>query len=756
MNNDNFTEERGYTIAEIFYILKNHFKKILYTFTLIFIISLFYTFSSKPIYRSTSVIMVDKEQNSMSFLDMNLSSERNFIDNEMEILTSRTTSEMVIKKLINSEYKHSLYCLGTKHEKSVIRDFFNNENNNIAKKSNFLIDDKFISSKSKVLKKSITITSNRNTDAITISVESKSPTEAALIANTLVEVYIDSDLDWTVSEMTHLKSFLVKQIQDKEIELQNIEDQLKSFQEKEKVFSLDENSNLILKNLTSFESEYNNILASISIIKEREIFINELLTNEEKVIVNKVSSTINDRLHALKNEMAALETELIALDTKYNNGHSAIKDVEIKLQKVKNNIENETRELVKSDKTVLNPIMFRQGLIDSIISIKSIKSGLLSKAKAFKNLVQEYDQKLGSLPNKLLAFTRLERNRNIHAETYGFMRQKLEEARIGEASKLSNIRIIDKAIPNHSPVKPNKVINIIVGAILGICGGVGLIFIIEIFDNTIKSVEQVERRGLAILSLIPAIGEEKEKKINKKKYLRKNINISKVQRRLITHEDPKSPISEAYRSLRTSLMYTKSDLKCNVILVSSAGPGEGKTTTIANLAITYANLGKKTLLIDSDLRKPIIHNVFMKDKAPGLTSYLIGDKNIEEIINKTDIPNLDIITSGIIPPNPSELLDSEKMNFFLEKIKEKYEVVLFDSPPLIAVTDAYVLLKQINQFILVIRAGVTHRAALDRVISSMKQADFTISGAVMNAMTEQHTYGSGYYYSYYQTYYAEK
>ena len=179
-------------------------------------------------------------------------------------------------------------------------------------------------------------------------------------------------------------------------------------------------------------------------------------------------------------------------------------------------------------------------------------------------------------------------------------------------------------------------------------------------------------------------------------------------------------------------------------------------TTIANLAITYANLGKKTLLIDSDLRKPVIHKVFNKDKTPGLTSYLTQNEKLNKIINSTEIENLDVVTSGIVPPNPSELLDSSKMTEFIKEIKDIYDVVLFDSPPLIAVTDAYVLLKNIKQFVLVIRAGVTERGGLDRVLSATKQSNLNISGVVMNAMREEHAYGAGYYYNYYQYYYAEK
>ena len=367
--------------------------------------------------------------------------------------------------------------------------------------------------------------------------------------------------------------------------------------------------------------------------------------------------------------------------------------------------------------------------MDSIISIKSIKANLDSKAKALKVFIDQYDDRLGDLPEKMLAFSRLEREKSIISETYGFMRSKLEEARIGEASKLGKIRVVDLAIPIGNPIKPNKKMNILVGMIIGLSLGVLVAFLLEYFDNTIRTVDQIERRGLSILAMIPAIGEQRRKS-KSKKYLRKNSNVGNLQRRLITHEDPKSPISESYRSLRTSLMYSsESNKDCRVLLISSSGPGEGKTTTIANTAITYANLGKKTLLIDSDLRKPVLHNVFSLDKTPGLTSYLTENANFEEIVNNSEVENLDVITSGVIPPNPSELLDSSAMKNFVKEAKEKYDVVLFDTPPLIAVTDAYVMMKYIDQFILVVRAGVAEKGAFERVVNVCNESDFKISGA---------------------------
>ena len=750
IENQNSNLESSYTIQEILFLLKKHIKIILAIFFATILLIVIYTFSSDYIYKSSSTIIVNKDPNSLSILNMGYSGERNFIDNEIGILRSRTTSEKVIKRLLDSD-NIDLHLFGKKNNN---KSFFNSTDNNNDFQT--LSKEDFVNKYANKLKKSVYISNNKRTDAINISIESKDPEEAAMLVNTLIDVYRERDLEWATGEMSHLKTFLLNQLSKKQKELNEIENLLKSFQEKEKIFTIDDNSKIILDNLTLFETEYNNVLASIDIINEKEKFITGQLNSDEKLLAKKVSNTINQRLQAFKVEMAVIESELISTQTKYGNNHSAVLELENKLENVKSKIEDETRNLINEGITVADPILYRQTLMDSVISIKAVKANLLSKAKAYQNLVDDYDNKLSMLPEKILEYTRLERDRAIHAETYRFMSQKLEEARIGEASKLSKIRIVDKAIANKIPIKPNKSQNIIFGIILGIVLGIGASMVMEFFDNTIKSIEQIERRGLAILSMIPAISSKNNRNKNSKRYVKNDGQVEQLQRRLITHEDPKSPISEAYRSLRTSLMYTKSNSESNVILVSSPGPGEGKTTTIANLAITYANLGKKTLLIDSDLRKPVIHNVFKADKSPGLTSFLSGNSDLKSILNKTDIDNLEIITSGVIPPNPSELLDSNKMIDFIEKVKNQFDVILFDSPPLVAVTDAFVLMKYIDQFILVVRPGKTERGALERVIASTQQSNMNITGVVMNAMSEEHSYGSGYYYNYYQYYYGDK
>tara|TARA_S200000501_G_scaffold198091_1_gene186448 strand:- start:18099 stop:20402 length:2304 start_codon:yes stop_codon:yes gene_type:complete len=760
VENDFFSESKEYSFSEIYYTILKHRSKLFVITSLIFLVSIYYTMVLKPVYRATSTIMVSQDQKSMSMLDMSLGNERNYIENEIQILKSQTTSYLAIKKLLSSPFRDSLYIFNTrkysptKYRKILTLNLLDRFDE-IQDLDKMIINDNFINYYASILSKSISISNRRNTDAITISIESFSYDEAKLLVDTLVDVYMQRDLEWITGEMSHLKNFLIKQLERKERELNEIENELKKFQESEKVFGLNQETQLIFENLTLFESEYNNMLAQINIIEERESFLNKELKDDELTFSNDVTNTVNDRLISMKEELSSYESDKISTVTQYGKTHSAVKVLDDKIMSIKDNIEDETRKMISRGISVADPILYRQSLMDSLIIIKSRKVMLESKADAYQKLVNEYEQKLSDLPEKFLEYTRLERIRTIHDETYSFMRKKLEESRIGEASKLGKIRVIDKAIGSSKPIKPIKAYNIILGLCFGLFFSIGFIFVIEYFDNTIKSIEQLERRGLSVLCVIPAIGQDSRNSKNKNKYILRN-NSTKIERRLLTHEDPKSPISESYRSLRTSLSYTKNEDKCRVILVSSTGPGEGKTTTIANLAITYANLGKRTLLVDSDLRKPVIHNIFSIDKSPGFTSYLSdNEKNIKKIINKSNINNLDIITSGVIPPNPSELLSSKLMDNFINEMKKNYDVILFDSPPLIAVTDAYVLLKHTSQFLLVVRAGVTEKGGLDRVMSALHHSGEKVLGAVMNAIKEEHAYGAGYYYNYYQYYYGD-
>ena len=748
-NLDNHKEELSF--KEIYFLILKHKNIFISSIALCFFITLIYVFTVDPTYESNGSIIIEDPKNDVSnIFDVGLGKTKNFIENETEILKSRTTSEEVIRQIYNSG--NEFYILQNKISKnSFVKKIFNTE----YYIEDMILTDSLLSEFSDYLRNSMRVENARDTDVLKIYIQSKNPEEAATLVNTVINVYKQRDLNWATGEMQHLKQFLNEQLNLKEVELSNIEEKLKDFQQNEKVFSIDDNYTLLLSELRQLESKYYNFEAEINILQSRKKYMYNKLSEDEKGLAKSLANAINSRLNAIRGEIASKEAELITTVNQYGDSHTQVKSIKNKISKLKSNLKDETNDFINNGISVSDPLLYRQEVMDSLIKVESIIPNLESKKIEYKKLIDEYEGQLSNLPEKVLEFTRLERVRNIQSETYSFMRQKLEEARINEASKIGKIRIVDHAVADYIPIKPNKKLFILLSLILGSVLGITIIGIIEFFDNTIKSIEQIERRGYSLLAVIPSIGSKTTKR-KTKKYIAQNKNLEKIERRLITHEDPKSPISEAYRGLRTSLMYTKSNENCRVILVSSAGPGEGKTTTIANLAITYANLGKKTVLIDSDLRKPVVHNIFNVDKSPGLTSYLSeNEKDEKKLINKTNVNNLDVITSGIIPPNPSELLDSPLLDNLLNKLKKNYDVILFDTPPLIAVTDAFVLMKYITQFILVVRAGVTERVALDRVMTNVRQSGFKESGVVLNALEESHSYGAGYYYNYYQYYYAE-
>jgi len=290
--------------------------------------------------------------------------------------------------------------------------------------------------------------------------------------------------------------------------------------------------------------------------------------------------------------------------------------------------------------------------------------------------------------------------------------------------------------------------------ILGLGLGLGSAVFREYLDNTVKAVEHLERKGLTVLGIIPDMHHQTGGPIKKQ-----SVNPSKgetdFRRRLITYEDPKSPVSESYRSLRTNISYASADKKIKSLLVSSPQPGEGKSTTTANLAIAFAQLRKRTLLIDADLRKPVQHNVFEQSRGPGLSEYLVGEiEDINSIIHPTKIDNLFIVTAGGLPPNPSELLGSERMGKLVDDLEKGWDMVLFDSPPIVAVTDASTISGEIDAIAMVVKAGQTDKSAVDRALDTIKNVKAPLIGVILNGASPETLSGKySYYYSYYNYYY---
>jgi capsular exopolysaccharide synthesis family protein len=297
-------------------------------------------------------------------------------------------------------------------------------------------------------------------------------------------------------------------------------------------------------------------------------------------------------------------------------------------------------------------------------------------------------------------------------------------------------------------------LNLILGVIIGLGLGIGITLLVDYLDDSLKSIEDIERfTGLRVLGSIPEIKTDGKKKSHHRRPAEsQEQEVKKIASRMVTHFEPKSPVSEAYRTFRTNIQFAHLDKPPRTLLVTSAGPGEGKSTSVANLAITMAQMGTRTLLVDADLRRPVLHSIFEQKKDIGLTNVLLGNVSLEEAVHDLGVPNLSLLCCGTLPPNPSELLGSEAMRKLIVQLKDVYDVILFDSPPVVAVTDAAVLSTQIDGTILIISSGETTRNAVNRAKSLLNNVQALILGAVLNNVKIEGRYGSYYYYYYYHYY----
>ncbi|HLG28592.1 MAG TPA: polysaccharide biosynthesis tyrosine autokinase, partial [Candidatus Brocadiales bacterium] len=382
--------------------------------------------------------------------------------------------------------------------------------------------------------------------------------------------------------------------------------------------------------------------------------------------------------------------------------------------------------------------------------VKRFKDGMELECKQALAKEEELRGKLGELKKEMLVIAKktvpyksLEREVKANTELYNGLLQRMKEAGVSSGIKTTNVQIVDRAEIPKDPYKPNKKLNILLAMLVGLTCGTGLAFFLDYLDNTVKSPDDVENRiKLPLLGFVPAI---------------ENGTGDTFRKDLIAHYELRSSASEAYRTIRTGVLFSSPDKKVHSILVTSAYPTEGKTITAVNLATVLAQGSDSVLLVDADLRRPRIHKTFKIDNAKGLTNLLIGEASMDEVIQKSPVENLYILPSGPIPPNPSELLSSKSMDELIEKLKGKYARIVFDSSPMVAVTDARIIATKVDGCICVIHAAKSDIRGTKRAKEQLEDIGGRFIGAVLNnvSMDRRTYYGYYYRYGYYHHYYGE-
>ncbi|MFQ5964086.1 MAG: GumC family protein [Candidatus Scalinduaceae bacterium] len=677
-----------------------------------------FSFKTTPIYQATTQVMFERENsNVIAFKDvLSLNSTvKMFHKTQYNILASRSLALRVINSLnlkdspeFKSDEKSRDFSirgiLGLLVKKlSPEKESQKSDNDD----ENSKLIDSYLNK--------LEIKPVRGSHLVNISFEGVHPDIITTIVNKHANEYITRNLEARFAASRYAVKLLEKQLYEKKEMVQKAENALQLYKEREKIVSLEDRQNIIVQKL----EDLNTVLTNV---RTERIGLETLYNQTKKLsdnpdMIESIAYVVdNSLIQALKKNYINTKAEITKLRGRYGEKYPTLVKLVAQAKEQKDRINTELNELVKSLETKYKVA--------------------LSKEESLSKALEDQKEKALELNRKAIAYGTLKRESESERAMYGILLKRLKETDIKGELQTSNTRIIDAAEIPKSPIKPRKIFNITLAAIIGLTLGIGMAFLLEGFDKTAKSPEDVERYlGLPLLGAF-----EKVKALNGKK---------KSSFDIITHKTPKSNIAEAFRNIRTSIMLSSDSNPKKLFLITSTAKGEGKTFVASNLAVAIAQTGKNTLVVDADLRNPRLNEVFDVKRKPGLSDYLIGEIELEPIIKSTSIPNLSIITCGRIPPDPSELLGTNSMEKFCKTVRERYDTVIFDAPPSLVVTDAVVLSNILDGVIFLVKSGVHERKVVERAISQIRNTKIEILGVVMNYINVSR---GSYFYHYYASY----
>ncbi len=590
----------------------------------------------------------------------------------------------------------------------------------------------------------VKITQMNDLDFIEIMTKSQSPNEAALIANTFAKKYLEFNLLENRKQITVIKEFLSEQLKLKQLDLYSAEDAVKEYQLRKGGVRLDAQAQLLISKMADFESQRNSAKINMSIAKEKlNRYRTQLEQKDPSVSSFLVNKTSEPYLQKLQEEIASLQTQRdIALaNSKTNSSNNAV------VGELNNKIDGLKEKLNKSLNEYRNQILSSSPEEIKELSQKTFEEevnyrSLSESYNSFSNVINSYEQEFNKMPTSTLEFARLERRRLAEESLYNTLVEKYQEAQLNEQATPGNVLIMNTAFASNKPAEPNRIFIIVLGLCIGLGCALGFVYVRNYFDKTIKTPEDIEAQNVNVLAWIPRISREDSMGLKNPEF--------------IVTQKPDSIPSEAFRTVRTRLQFSHLTNGSKTILITSSAPGEGKTTVSTNLAASFAQSNKRSVIVDCDLRKPRLYSLFGDKDSDGFLDYLFGQTQYEKIIKKSEVRNLDFITGGSIPPNPSEILGSPAMKTFLQRLKDEYEIVIIDSPPIMAVSDAEILARFVDICLLVVSANSSEVDWLKESANLLRQEHVNLAGVLLNNFNYQSGYHSYYkYYSHYSDSYKE-
>ena len=608
---------------------------------------------------------------------------------------------------------------------------------------------------SKVLKledflKKLTVSNAKETDIIQIAYRSTSDKEAAAVVNKLIEVYRANNVERTRVQATTARKFIETQIPAAEQDVQRYESAIREFKERSKVVSLPDEAKVAVEGIGEIQKQLTEAQGLLASADQRAQSLQKQvgLTTQQALQVNALSqSTAVQKALAERNET---KSALKVAQSQYGEAHPAVINLQEKLTALNAVLDSQASQIsgnVASSESSLQSLQAgqtQQGLTESYIKANLERSGLLSQVNELQTVQNLYRQRMTVLPRLEQMQSGLQRKLGIAKGTYEGLLKSLQQFRISENQNVGNVLPIEAAVPPEKPISPKKLLNLAIGSVMGLLLGIGTALLLEALDNSVKTVKEVQAIfDLTVLGTIPQL--DGEKKVNA-------TVLDRSRQPLPVRDEPRSAVSEAFRMLQANLKFLSSDNPPRIIVMTSSIPQEGKSTTSANLALVLAEMGHRVLLVDADLRRPSQHQLWELPNSVGLTNILVEPGKWSGVV-RSENEHLDVITAGVIPPNPVRLIDSHRMALLIEEWREIYDFVLIDTPPLAVASDALLLAQMADGLLMVARPGVLNSASAESAKAALAKANgegnekrVNVLGLVLNGVIPENEPDSYYYY----------
>src|SRR5713226_1362746 len=667
------------------------------------------TFRMQPVYVATSRIEIDREtSNILPFqnTDDYMVDTENYIETQAKILTSETLALQTIRSGILSGQA----------------DFAGDPSASDALTTGSLANLKPPPELGAFLG-SLSVKRVPNSRLMDVSFESTNPLLAAQIVNAHIKNFIEQNFQSRYEATTRASTWLTDQLNELKIRVEKAEDARITYERQNQIWALDDKQNVTTQRLADLNKQLTD--AQSERMRKQSMFEFAKAGDIDSVPQIRDNSAVQDLLR----KRADINNQFIDASTQYGPNFPKVQRLQSQLKEFDASIDKEKKAVMARLQSEYAEARQREQLL----------SQALDQQKAEVNQMSE----------RMVQYSILKREAEANKALYDGLLTKLKEAGISAGLRSSNIRVVDPAMVPQYPARPAKTRNIALSFLIGLVGGIGLALLREYMDNTVKSPDDIETLArLPSLAVVPAFTEPNGDRSRVKLLKGASTNGHNTRIELVAQHLPKSQMSEAFRALRTALLLSQADHPPQVVLVTSALPREGKTTAAATLAVTLAQLGDRTLLIDADLRKPGIGRLLNlgTGKYAGLSSYLAGVSSLDLVtIQHPAIPNLSAIPTGPLPPNPADLLSSEKLVDAIAELRTKFKFIVIDSPPIMAATDAVILSVKADGVLLVVRSGETPKEAFTRTCDLLLSVKCHLLGVVLNAVDPT---APDYYYSY--------